>query len=208
MHPAFPASRNLHVRVARGAGERPLGWGLGSWGRPLPLTPALPLPAQAPPPDASEQEVLVNNQPPGQVRDKAAHIRGDRGGSAFHPASYGVSGRPPLRLISRWARSSGHQQRRAAVTVFPGALFSALQEVNVLAQPALAIWPNFLPTQQELTALPFWEASFHSPSGALCPLPSGDDVGGGPDGKPNSRAWLWLPCKSHPLPPPRPPGEP
>lgn len=41
------------------------GWGLGSWGGPLPLTRALPQAAQAPPLDAREQEVLVNDQPIG-----------------------------------------------------------------------------------------------------------------------------------------------
>lgn len=47
--------------------------------------------------------------PPGQVRDKAAHIRGGRGGSAFYPASHGVCPRPAAveAGLQSWARSSG-----------------------------------------------------------------------------------------------------
>lgn len=60
--PSVLSSRNLQGRGEEG---RLQGWGLGSGGRPLPLTPALPQPAQAPPRDASKQEVLVNDQPTG-----------------------------------------------------------------------------------------------------------------------------------------------
>lgn len=75
--------------------------------------------------------------PPGQVREKAAHIRGGRGGRAFHPASRGVPGWPPLRLGSRGGReerSSGHPQRRDAVTLFTGTLLVYPTQVNFLGQ--------------------------------------------------------------------------
>lgn len=95
-----------------------------SWGLPLPLTPALPQPAQAPPSDASEQEVLVIIiSPPGQVRDKAAHIRGDRGGEGLLPGQSRCLRAAAVEAgLQRWARSSGHHQRREAVTLFPGNL--------------------------------------------------------------------------------------
>lgn len=52
--PGIPPSWNLHFTVA--------GVALGSWGGPLPLTPALPQHTKALRYDASEQEVLVNHQ--------------------------------------------------------------------------------------------------------------------------------------------------
>lgn len=69
---------------------RPLGWGLGFWGCPFPLTPALPQPLRPRPLTSASRKSWLMISPPGQVRDKARHIRGGRGGSAVHPASQGA----------------------------------------------------------------------------------------------------------------------
>lgn len=116
--------------------------------------------------------------PSGQVRDKAAHIRGGRGGCAFYPASPGVLGWPPLRLVSpdgREERSSGHRQRWEAVTLFPGMLVVYPMEVNFLPRRAaplsnVALILSFL----SKNSLPILsrkppDASFPSPQGRGVP---------------------------------------
>lgn len=55
---------------------------LGYWGRPLPLTLDLPQPPRPRPVTPASRKSWLIISPPGQVRDKAAHIRGGRGGGA------------------------------------------------------------------------------------------------------------------------------
>lgn len=112
--------------------------------------------------------------PSGQVRDKAAHIRGGRRGCAFYPASPGVLGWPPLRLVSldgRGERSPGHRQRQEAVTLFPGILLVYPMEVNFLSRRAVPLRKAaliFCLLSKNSLPIPSWkppDASFPSPRG-------------------------------------------
>lgn len=124
-------SRNLHTSGSRegggGVGKDTTGVEVGLLGTAS-LNPCFSTqPAQAPPPDASEQEVLVNNQPAGTGAGQAAHIRGDRGGHPTRPVT--VFQEAALEMGVQFRAPAGEQQSPSSQ-----GLFSALQEVNVLAQ--------------------------------------------------------------------------